>query len=92
MTAYIDNSGAAIIDGLGEMVVESTIMATRLTVTIDQDGTRDGGTRRAEVIQAGEMLSRVAAQLISTEATTGSVLDRNGVATGHWTYFPTAPI
>ena len=91
IAAIVDNSGASIVDGLGQMTVESVVVTTRLTVTIDQDGTRDGGTRHAELVQAGEMLWRVTQQLISTGTTTGTVLDRNGVPTGHWTYFPTAP-
>jgi len=35
-------------------------MPTRLTVTIDANGVKDGETRRAEVVQAAEALARVA--------------------------------
>jgi hypothetical protein len=62
----------------------------RLTVTISPNGKDDGETRRAELSQAVEALYRVAQKMVSTQALTGSVLDRNGVATGHWTYTPTA--
>ena len=62
----------------------------RLTVTIDPEGANDGGTRESERGQAVEMLWRVANALVSTQALSGSALDRNGRASGHWTYTPTA--
>ena len=65
-------------------------MPTRLTVTIDQNGKFDGETRRAEIAQAVEALERVAQALGSTHATAGMVTDRNGAATGHWTYVPSS--
>ena len=67
-------------------------MPTRLTVTIDANGVKDGETRRAEVVQAVEALERVAQALASTHATSGTVTDRNGVPTGHWTYVPSAVV
>ena len=67
-------------------------MPTRLTVTIDQNGKFDGETRRAEIAQAVEALVRVAQALGSTHATAGTVTDRNGAATGHWTYVPSAAV
>jgi len=57
-------------------------MPTRLTVTVDTNGVKDGETRRAEVVQAVEALERVAQALVSTHATSGTVTDRNGAATG----------
>jgi hypothetical protein len=63
---------------------------TRLTVTIDPNGGDDGGTRAAERAQAVEALWRVANALVSTQAPTGTVNDRNGAPTGHWIYTPTA--
>jgi hypothetical protein len=64
----------------------------RLTVAISQNGKDDGETRRAERTQAVEALYRVAYAMVSTQALTGSVTDRNGVATGSWVYTPTAPV
>jgi hypothetical protein len=66
-------------------------MATRLSVTVYQDGLRDGETRHAELVQAAEALWRISNALVSTGALNGTVVDRNGVATGVWTYTPTAP-
>jgi hypothetical protein len=66
-------------------------MSTRLTVTILADGRRDGETRRAECVQAAEMLARVGEQLVNTQALSGTIVDRNGVATATYTYTPTAP-
>ena len=87
--AFVDGGGNnAFVDLTGAMVVQ---MVTRLSVTIDQDGLRDGETRHAELVQAAEMLWRIGNALVSSGALTGTVLDRNGVATGHWTYTPTAP-
>ena len=65
--------------------------AQRLSVTIDQNGADDGQTQHAELVQAAEMLARVAAAMVGSMATSGNVTDRNGVTTGHWTYTPTAP-
>jgi hypothetical protein len=65
-------------------------MPTRLTVTIDQNGKFDGETRRSEVVQAAEALERVVQQLVTSNATSGTVTDRNGAATGHWTYVPSS--
>jgi hypothetical protein len=68
-------------------------MATRLTVTIDQGAAgKDGETRRAELAQAVEAVERVCQALLTTQATTGSVSDRNGAVTGHWTYVPSAAV
>ena len=66
-------------------------MPNRLVVTILQDGLKDGQTRRAELVQAYEMLLRCGQQAASTGALTGTVVDRDGVATGSWVYTPTAP-
>ena len=65
-------------------------MVTRLSVTILADGTRDGGTQRAECVQAAEMLARVGEHLVNTGALTGTIVDRNGVATATYAYTPTA--
>jgi hypothetical protein len=66
-------------------------MPTRLSITIDQGAAgKDGETRRAEVVQAAEALARVAQQLVTSNATSGTVTDRNGAPTGHWTYTPSA--
>jgi hypothetical protein len=66
-------------------------MMSRLTVTLFQDGTRDGETRHAELVQAAEMLWRVGQQVLTSNQLSGTVTDRNGVAAGTWTYTPTAP-
>ena len=66
-------------------------MPQRLSVTIDMGASgKDGETRRAEIAQAVEALERVAQALGSTHATAGMVTDRNGAATGHWTYVPSS--
>jgi hypothetical protein len=62
----------------------------RATVTINPNGSDDGGTQRAERSQAVEQLYRIITAMVSTQALTGSVTDRNGVATASWTYTPTA--
>jgi hypothetical protein len=67
-------------------------MPTRLTVTVDTNGAKDGETRRSEVAQAAEQVERVLQALVSTHATSGTVTDRNGAATGHWTYVPSAAV
>jgi hypothetical protein len=87
-----------VVDVIGEALSSGDMMLaamepgvpTRLTVTIDQDGLRDGQTQRAERIQALEMLWRCGQALASTTALSGDVADRNGVVTGHWNYIPTA--
>ena len=66
-------------------------MPTRLSITVDQGAAgKDGETRRAELAQAAEAVERVLQVLVSTHATSGTVTDRNGAATGHWTYSPSA--
>jgi hypothetical protein len=69
-------------------------MPTRLSVTIDQNttGGKDGETRRAELVQAAEALERVIQQMVTSNATSGTVTDRNGAATGHWTYTPSSAV
>jgi|SRR5215472_7275903 len=62
----------------------------RLSITIYQDGTRDGQTQHAELIQAAEMLYRVAHEVITSNQLSGTVTDRNGVVTAAWAYNPTA--
>jgi hypothetical protein len=54
-------------------------MATRLTVTIDQGAAgKDGETRRAELAQAIEAVERVCQALLTTQATSGTVMDATG--------------
>jgi hypothetical protein len=66
-------------------------MPTRLSVTIDQGATgKDGETRRAELVQAAEALERVIQQMVTSNATSGTVTDRNNQPTGHWTYTPSS--
>jgi hypothetical protein len=72
-------------------LVEVGGVAVRLEATVYQDGNRDGGTQRAELVQAAEMLWRIAHDVVTSNRLSGTVVDRNGVATGHWTYTPTAP-
>jgi hypothetical protein len=67
-------------------------MPTRLTITIDQNGKLDGETKRAELAQAAEATERVLQALVTTQALSGTVTDRNGTATGHWTYVPSAAV
>ena len=55
----------------------------RLTVTINQNVNNpgdDGGTRNAERTQAVETLARVAQAMVSSQALTGAVRDRNGLS------------
>ena len=66
-------------------------MPTRLTVTISTSNT-DGETRRAECVAAADMLERVAQKLVSTQATSLTINDRNGNATTTYTYTPTAAV
>jgi len=63
----------------------------RLTVTVYQNGTRDGETRHAELVQVAETLWRVGHDVLTSNQLSGTVTDRNGVVTGQWTYTPTAP-
>ena len=66
-------------------------MPTRLSITVDMGAAgKDGETRRAELVQAAEAVERALQVLVSTHATSGNVTDRNGAATGHWTYTPSA--
>ena len=62
----------------------------RLMVTVYQDGLRDGQTRHSELVQEAEMLWRIGHDVLVSGALSGTVLDRNGVAAGVWTYHPTA--
>jgi hypothetical protein len=62
----------------------------RATVTVNQHGKDDGETRNAERTQAAETLFRIASAMVSTQALTGTVTDRNGFVSGSWTYTPTA--
>jgi hypothetical protein len=64
-------------------------MPTRLTVTITTSNT-DGETRRSECVAAADMLERVVQKLVSTQATSLTINDRNGNATATYTYTPTA--
>jgi hypothetical protein len=64
------------------------VVAVRWQVTVDQDDSGDGG---AELVQAAEMLWRIAHDLQTSDRLSGAVVDRNGVATGLWAYTPTAP-
>ncbi|MGA8699653.1 MAG: hypothetical protein WB689_38680 [Xanthobacteraceae bacterium] len=67
-------------------------MATRLTVTINTGANKnDGETRRAECVQAADVLEKVAQLLVSTHATSGTVTDRNGVSHS-FTYVPSAAV
>jgi hypothetical protein len=60
-------------------------------VTVDQGAAgKDGATQRSELAQAIEALERVAQAVLTTQALSGNVSDRNGAVTGHWTYTPTA--
>jgi hypothetical protein len=91
-TAVVDNAGNSLVDPNLKMIVEGIgTMATRLSVTVDQDGFNDGQTRRSELVQAAEMLWRIAHDVVTSNQLSGTVVDRNGVPTGHWTYTPTAP-
>jgi hypothetical protein len=67
------------------------VAAPRLSITIFQDGTRDGETQHSELVQAAEMLWRVAQAVMTSNKLSGTVTDRNGVVTATWTYNPTAP-
>jgi len=62
-----------------------------LSVTVYQNGSRDGETRHSELIQAAEVLWRVGHDVLTSNALSGTVTDRNGAVTGKWTYTPTAP-
>jgi hypothetical protein len=65
-------------------------MPTRLTVTVNTGaGKNDGETRRAEIQNAIDVLGIVATALQNTQATSGTVTDRNGVSHSY-TYTPTA--
>jgi hypothetical protein len=64
-------------------------MATRLTVTMTTSIT-DGATQHSECQQCAEMLHRLAQVLGSTHVTSGTIKDRNGLATLSYVYSPTA--
>jgi len=66
-------------------------MTVRLQVQIAQDGSRDGETRRSELVQIAEMLHRIGHEVLTSNQLSGTVTDRNGVVTGTWVYTPTAP-
>jgi hypothetical protein len=66
-------------------------MPTRLSISVDMAAVgKDGETRRAELVQAAEQVERALQAVITTQASSGTVTDRNGAATGHWTYSPSA--
>jgi len=62
----------------------------RLTVTIQIDVAHPLPSRESEKVAAVEQVYRIAAAMVSTQSLTGTVSDRNGLTTGHWTYTPTA--
>jgi len=62
----------------------------RLTVVVNPNGGDDGGTQRSERGQAVEALWRVAQAMVSSQALSGSVKDRNGFTAANWNYTPTA--
>ena len=66
------------------------VITIRLTATVLQDGTRDGQTQHAELVQAAEMLWRIGHDALTSNQLSGTVTDRNGVVSGSWTYTPTA--
>jgi hypothetical protein len=67
-------------------------MATRLTVQINTSANKnDGESRRSECVNAADVLMKIAAVLVSTHATSGTVTDRNGLA-HTFTYVPTAAV
>jgi hypothetical protein len=51
---------------------------------------KDGSTIRSELVQAAEQVERALQAVITTQASSGTVTDRNGAATGHWTYTASA--
>ncbi|HEX4410560.1 MAG TPA: hypothetical protein VH206_17450 [Xanthobacteraceae bacterium] len=67
-------------------------MTTRLSVTITTPSSigQHGGTRRAECVELADLLGRLAQQLGSTQATSGTINDRNGNGLLTYTYTPTA--
>jgi hypothetical protein len=69
-------------------------MPTRLSITIDQNtsGGKDGETRRSELVQAVEAVERCVQQIVTSNATSGTVTDRNNQPTGHWTYIPSSAV
>jgi hypothetical protein len=66
-------------------------MPTRLSISVDMGAAgKDGETRRAELVQAAEAVERALQAAITTQASSGTVTDRNGSPTGHWTYSASA--
>jgi hypothetical protein len=63
-------------------------MPTRLSVTVNTNGSNDGGSRNSECQQCADVLLRIAGMLSATQAS-GTVTDRNGFAHSY-TYSPTA--
>jgi hypothetical protein len=66
-------------------------MPTRLSISIDMGAAgKDGESKRAELVAAADQVERALQAVITTQASSGTVTDRNGAATGHWTYTATA--
>lgn len=66
-------------------------MTTGLSVTITQaTGGKLGGSRRSEVVEYSDLLERLQQLLVSTQATSGTITDRNGGANLTYTYTPVA--
>lgn len=65
-------------------------MTTRLSVTITANAVSDGPSKRAECTQIAMLLERVAQQIQTTHATSGTITDNNGNAVCTYTYTPTA--
>ena len=67
-------------------------MPTRLSISVDMGAAgRDGETQRAELVAAADQIERALAAVLTTQAASGTVTDRNGAPTGHWTYTSTSP-
>jgi hypothetical protein len=52
---------------------------------------KDGESQRAELAAAADQIERALAAVLTTQAPSGVVTDRNNQPTGHWTYSPSAP-
>ena len=66
-------------------------MPTRLSITVDMGAAgKDGESRRAELVATADQIERALQAVITTQASSGTVTDRNNQPTGHWTYTASA--
>jgi hypothetical protein len=90
LTFIVDDvTGNLLVDDADPSIFIVADGAVRLTVTVNQEGSKDGETKNSECLQCAYVLALVAESLVGTQAQTGTVYDRNGLP-HTWEYTPTA--